>query len=145
MERGSLAAAFSFLGIRRHLWKPVPMNPANERLPIVHNLVQFKPFRINTYELLVSVENKRLTETLSPLESALTKNIGEGPASIQPFTMRPRPKYQTRKSVAHDNHANYYPSDLPFVRGQIGKRIRSIPDCQVAYAEVPYRSCQSDG
>ena len=46
------------------------------------------------------------------------------------------PKYQTRESVARRNQPNHDPRYLPFVRGQIRERIRSIPDCQVAHAEV---------
>jgi len=37
-----------------------------------------KPFRINTCKTPVSVHSKGVAETLSPLESALTKKQGVG-------------------------------------------------------------------
>jgi hypothetical protein len=39
-------------------------------------------FRINTYGFLVSGDNKRLTETLTPLDATLTKNIGGAPVML---------------------------------------------------------------
>ncbi len=43
-----------------------------------HFLPSLSPFRINTYEPPVSVANKELTGSLSPLDSTLTKNRGVG-------------------------------------------------------------------
>jgi len=44
-------------------------------------------FRINTYRIPVSVHSKRLTEMLSPLESALTRNPGGGGTLPVPKTL----------------------------------------------------------
>ncbi len=43
-----------------------------------HPSLATKSFTINTYEPLATVDSKRLTQTLSPSESTLTKNRGRG-------------------------------------------------------------------
>ena len=68
----------------------IPLNPSPSNAALVlplschfpfshfHLLLSLTPFRINTYEIPISVASKELTGLLSPLDSTLMKNMGEG-------------------------------------------------------------------
>ncbi len=61
-----------------------------------HSLCNF--FRCNTYEPLATVDSKRLTQTLNPLDATLTKNRGRGARRLQ---LKPdNGKLTTRSSCA---------------------------------------------